>query len=296
MTAATLPKVKISRINQREMVMPGKGFVDTYHAVINPYQGCSFGCGYCYASNFVQTPQEKRDWGQWVKVKANAQAMMNAKRPGSLNGKTVYMATTTDPYQPVERTEEITKLVLEDLVRNHPRVKLVVQTRAPLATRDIPLFREIVAQGGRVQVNVTITTDDDRIRKIYEPGCPSIPARLKAAKTLHDGGVAVCITVTPALPIADAARFAETLPETGAKSFIIQPFKSPDLRKGANIAITDRRAVESAMRWYQTDNGQEAMRRYNAEYRRNEEVLRRKLAAEAGLELGFGKAGFKPPF
>lgn len=296
MTAATLPKVKISRINQREMVMPGKGFVDTYHAVINPYQGCSFGCSYCYASNFVQTPQEKRDWGQWVKVKANAQAMMNAKRPGSLNGKTVYMATTTDPYQPVERTEEITKLVLEDLVRNHPRVKLVVQTRAPLATRDIPLFREIVAQGGRVQVNVTITTDDDRIRKIYEPGCPSIPARLKAAKTLHDGGVAVCITVTPALPIADAARFAETLPETGAKSFIIQPFKSPDLRKGANIAITDRRAVESAMRWYQTDNGQEAMRRYNAEYRRNEEVLRRKLAAEAGLELGFGKAGFKPPF
>ena len=296
MTAATLPKLKISRINQREIVMPGKGFVDTYHAVINPYQGCSFGCSYCYASNFVQTPQEKRDWGQWVKVKANAQAMMNAKRPGSLNGKTVYMATTTDPYQPVERTEEITKLVLEDLVRNHPRVKLVVQTRAPLATRDIPLFREIAAQGGRVQVNVTITTDDDRIRKIYEPGCPSIPARLKAAKTLHDGGVAVCITITPALPIVDAARFAETLPETGAKSFIIQPFKSPDLRKGANIAITDRRAVESAMSWYQTDNGQEAMRRYNAEYRRNEEVLRRKLAAEAGLALGFGKAGFKPPF
>lgn len=296
MTAAMLPKLQISRIKQREIVMPGKGFVDTYHAVINPYQGCSFGCSYCYASNFVQTPQEKRDWGQWVKVKANAQAMMNAKRPGSLNGKTVYMATTTDPYQPVERTEEITKLVLEDLIRNHPRVKLVVQTRAPLVIRDIPLFREIAGQGGRVQVNVTITTDDDRIRKIYEPGCPSIPARLKAAKTLHDGGVAVCITVTPALPIADAARFAETLPETGAKSFIIQPFKSPDLRKGANIAITDRRAVESAMRWYQTDNGQEAMRRYNAEYRRNEEVLRRKLAAEAGLALGFGKAGFKPPF
>lgn len=296
MTAATLPKLQISRIKQREIVMPGKGFVDTYHAVINPYQGCSFGCSYCYASNFVQTPQEKRDWGKWVKVKANAQAMMNAKRPGSLNGKTVYMATTTDPYQPVERTEEITKLVLEDLVRNHPRVKLVVQTRAPLAIRDIPLFREIAARGSRVQVNVTITTDDDRIRKIYEPGCPSIPSRLKAAKTLHDSGVAVCITITPALPIADAARFAETLPETGAKSFIIQPFKSPDLRKGANIAITDRRAVESAMSWYQTDNGQEAMRRYNAEYRRNEGVLRRKLATEAGPELGFGKAGFKPPF
>ena len=296
MPAATLPKVKISRIKQREMVMPGKGFVDTYHAVINPYQGCSFGCSYCYASNFVQTPQEKRDWGKWVKVKANAQAMMNVKRPGSLNGKTVYMATTTDPYQPVERTEEITKLVLEDLIRNHPKVKLVVQTRAPLVTRDIPLFQEIAGQGGRVHVNVTITTDDDRIRKIYEPGCPSIPARLKAAKTLHENGVAVCITITPALPIVDAARFAETLPETGAKSFIIQPFKSPDLRKGANIAITDRRAVESAMRWYQTENGEEAMRRYNSEYRRNEGVLRKKLATEAGLELGFGKAGFKPPF
>lgn len=296
MTTATLPKVKVARVNQREIVMPGKGFVDAYDAVINPYQGCSFGCSYCYASNFTQTQQEKRDWGKWVKVKANAQAMMNAKKPGSLNGKTVYMATTTDPYQPVERTEEITRLVLQELIRSHPKVKLVIQTRAPMAARDIPLFQEIAARGGRVQVNVTITTDDDRIRKIYEPGCPSIPARLKAVKTIQDEGVTACITVTPALPLVDAARFAEELLATGARSFIIQPFKSPDLRKGANIAITDRRAVESAMNWYRTQNGEEAMRRYLREYRRNEETLRQKLAPEAGCTLGFGKPGFNPPF
>ena len=295
-TAAALPKLKISRINQREIVMTGKGFVDTYHAVINPYQGCSFGCSYCYASNFVETPQEKRDWGKWVKIKANVSKMMLAHTPGSLNRKTVYMATTTDPYQPVERTEENTKKILHELIRSHPQVKLVVQTRAPMVTRDIPLFQEIAAQGGRVQVNVTITTDDDRVRKIYEPGCPSIQARLKAAQTLLENGVAACITVTPALPIVDAAQFADTLLATGARSFIIQPFKSLDLRKGANIAITDRRAIESAMQWYQTPNAQDAMSRYQQEYIKNVETLRQKLAKEAGCKMGFGKDGFKPPF
>ena len=292
----TLPKLKITRIRQQDLVMAGKGFVDAYDAVINPYQGCSFGCSYCYASNFAQTPEEKETWGQWVKVKANAARMMASRAPGSLNGKTVYMATTTDPYQPTERIEQVTGSILKQLAKRHPRVKLVIQTRAPLVCRDIPVFRQIEEQGGRVQVNVTVTTDDDRIRRIYEPGCPGIAARLKAVKSLQENGVATCITGTPMLPLQDADEFARRLLETGCRSFIFQPFKSPDLSKGSNIAITDRRAVESAMEWYRTNSEPEAMRRYQQEYRQNEKALQERLRHQAGCKVGFGKSGFKPPF
>ena len=291
-----LPKLKISRTIQKDLVMPGKGFVDTYDSVINPYQGCSFGCSYCYASNFTQTQEEKETWGQWVKVKTNAGRLMASRTPGSLNGKTVYMATTTDPYQPAERTELITKSILRQLVKLHPRVKLVVQTRAPLVCRDLEFFREIMNQGGQVQVNMTVTTDDERIRRIYEPGCPGIEARLKAVRSLEQGGVRTCITATPMLPLSDPAGFAGTMLAAGCRSFIFQPFKSPDLSQGSNVAITDRRAVESAMRWYQTKSESGAMRRYRQEYQENEKTLKAELSREPGVRIGFGKNGFKPPF
>ena len=45
------------------------------------------------------------------------------------------------------------------------RPKLVVQTRSPDVTRDIDLFQQIEANGGRVQVNMTVTTDNENVRK-----------------------------------------------------------------------------------------------------------------------------------
>jgi len=105
------------------------------------------------------------------------------KPPGSLDGKLIYMSSVTDPYQPVESRLRLTRSLLEILAERHSP-KLVVQTRSPLAVSDSNLFRRIVERGGRVQVNMTITTDDDDVRKVFEPQCPSNNARLKAIKSL----------------------------------------------------------------------------------------------------------------
>ena len=131
-----------------------------------PLRGCSFGCTYCYAAFFQRTKAQQDTWGEWVTVKENAPDLIAGLPAGKLDGKRIYMSSVTDPYQPVERKSLITRRILELMTQRHaPR--LVVQTRSPLVTRDIDLFGKIEERGGRVQVNMTVTTDDEDVRKTF---------------------------------------------------------------------------------------------------------------------------------
>ena len=158
----------------RDILTRTSGFIKTYDFTLNPYSGCSFGCSYCYAAFFSRDQAQQDNWGLWVNAKENAARLLDNLKPGELDGKRIYMSSVTDPYQPLEQKIELTQEILEALADRH-RPKLVVQTRSPLVTRDIRLFQEIEQKGGRVQVNMTVTTDDEDVRKTFEPGCPSNP-------------------------------------------------------------------------------------------------------------------------
>ena len=285
----SLGRTKILRSEPRSIVGPATGFVREYDAVINPYGGCSLGCAYCYAANFTHDEREKQQWGLWVRVKTNALKNMARVPAGSLNGKTIYMATATDPYQPVERQAKITRGILEILAERHPEAGIVIQTRSPLAVRDTDVMREI-ARRGRVQVNMTVTTDDDPVRMSYEPGCPSIPARLKAVREIAGRGVQTCITMTPLLPLGNPESFAAALLETGTRRFIIQPFHLEDRGNERFVARTDQSAIACTARHFGCPES-EAMGRYMEDYRRNEAALRKLLPGP-----GTGREGFRPPF
>lgn len=195
------------------------GFMDGYDYTLNPYSGCSFGCSYCYAAFFARDNALREQWGYWVNVKDNALLLLKKLRKKPLLNKAVYMSSVTDPYQPIEKELELTRSLLQELADYH-QVRLVVQTRSPLVTRDIDLFQRFSA----VQVNMTITTDSERVRKVFEPLCPGNKVRLQAIQQVHEAGVPACITMTPLLPVEDAEAFAQSLLATGISRFIIQPF------------------------------------------------------------------------
>ena len=185
---ARLGRTAVTYRPAREILTRATGFIGGYDFTLNPYSGCGFGCTYCYAAFFTRRQEQQDNWGLWVNAKENAARLMGELRPGELDGKRIYMSSVTDPYQPVERKLELTRRILEVLAGRH-RPKLVVQTRSPLALRDADLFREIERNGGRVQINMTVTTDDEDVRMTFEPGCPSNPARLKAiGRDPGDGG------------------------------------------------------------------------------------------------------------
>ncbi len=255
---------------------------------LNPYSGCSFGCTYCYAAFFARTPEERASWGYWVRVKDNAVATLTRRRVGSLDGKRIYLSSVTDPYQPVERKLGLTRALLTILCTRHAPI-LVVQTRSPDVVRDIDLFNALSAKGGKVRVNITITTDDEDIRRTFEPYCPANSRRLEAAAALCTAGVESCITLTPILLIADANRLADQLLGTGVTHFVIQDFQFSSGRFVASTREEAQRLMASKLGCALEDFRQE----YKAHYLAIRECLHARLCPP--VRLTEGKLGFTPP-
>lgn len=278
--------VEVASRPAREILMRGTGFLDAYDFSLNPYSGCAFGCTYCYAAFFSRSAEQRDGWGRWVEVKENAVELLMKRRLGSLDGKRIYMSSVTDPYQPVERRLGLTRRLLQVLADRH-QPKLVVQTRSPDVVRDCDLFRKIEERGGRVRVNMTVTTDDEDVRRTFEPSCPSNAQRLRAIAEVREAGIETCITLTPLLLVSDAEAFAGSLLATGVERFIVQPFQ---FARGRFVASTREGAV--AMMAEKLGCGVDSFQpRYLAHYRRVFAVLREGLP-----ELGEGKDGFAPPF
>jgi DNA repair photolyase len=254
------------------ILTPGSGFMDAYDFTLNPYSGCSFGCNYCYAAFFSRDREQRDNWGNWVKVKDNALTLLRKKRPQCLTGKTIYMSSVTDPYQPIEKKLKLVRGLLEELVRHH-QPRLVIQTRSPVVTRDI----DVLGQFDHVQVNMTVTTDSEDVRRAFEPTCPNNKVRLHAIREIKNAGINACITLTPLLPVENPDLFADMLLETGVETFIVQPFHSAG---GKFIAGTREAANEVIARYNWSD----------ARYREVLSVLRARLP-----NLGLGKQGFAPP-
>ena len=278
----------IQNTTVRSILTAQKGrvsFVGAYDYTINPYQGCSAACDYCYAAGYTGNVELSKTWGLWVKAKSNAAQALTTEAH-LLDGARIYMATVTDPYQPVERLAEITAAILDVMAAHTPR--LVVQTRFPLVVRDIPRFQAIVANGGMVQVNVTVTTDDDDLRRIMEPKCPSIPARIRALTTLSAAGITACATVTPMLPVQHPVEFARRLRDTGIEQVIIQDFHQS---KGSGEQFR-RSTRPAALQWLQENWGDNWRSPYNDQYR----AVRAALQETFPDHVGEGQKGFAPPF
>ena len=292
----------------RDILTRATGFMDAYDYTLNPYAGCSFGCTYCYAAFFSRSKEDRDRWGYWVKVKENAVERMRQRRR-SLDGKLIYMSSVTDPYQPIERRLRLTRGLLQVLADRH-RPRLVVQTRSPDVVRDADLYLEMGRNGGSpvgqasllrsgesgsfdpgsegdVQVNMTVTTDDEDVRRTFEPHCPSNGQRLSAARELQSRGVRTCITLTPLLWVEDPESFAERLLATGVRRFIMQPFH---FQRGKFVAGT-RDAALGLMAAKLGARPADFRVAYERHYRSVRAVLMRRLP-----NPGEGKRGFRPPF
>ncbi|WP_354699051.1 radical SAM protein [Paraconexibacter sp. AEG42_29] len=240
-----------------------------YDFTLNPYSGCGFGCSYCYAAFFSRDQERQNTWGQWVEVKANALDRLRRMRT-PLQGRSIYMSSVTDPYQPVEKKLGLVRGLLEELVKQQPR--LVVQTRSPLVTRDIDLLTKFE----HVRVNMTVTTDSDAVRKAFEPSCPGNRFRLQAIAEVQAAGIETSVTMTPLLPVVDPVAFAAALRATGVRRFVVQPFH---VDRGRFVAGTREPAL-ALLRDMDWDA---------AKYRTTVEILRRELPS-----LDEGREGFAP--
>jgi DNA repair photolyase len=134
----------------------------------------------------------KEPWGQFVDVKVNSPDLLEQEIAKKKKGR-VWISGVCDPYQPVEAKYKLTRRCLEILAQNQWPV--IVQTRSSLVLRD----RDIL-KGNGFEVGLTITTADDGIRKLFEPGAPPVEERVNALDELHRAGVRTYVMIAPILP------------------------------------------------------------------------------------------------
>jgi len=142
-------------------------------------------------------------WGEFVDVKVNAPEVLRCQLRRARKG-SILIGTVTDPYQPAEKHYRITRGCLEALLEYQFSVNIL--TRSSLVARDIDLFRRFYD----ISVGLSITTDREDVRRIFEPNSPSIQSRIKALKMLHDEGVTTYVFIGPMLPL-DPERLLEML-------------------------------------------------------------------------------------
>lgn len=138
----------------------------------------------------------KEPWGQFVDVKINAPDLLLKEVKRKPVGR-VWISGVCDPYQPIERKYELTKKCLEILIQHD--WPITIQTRSTLVLRDL----ELLKGSSTVEVGMTVTTGDDKIRRLFEPYAPPIKERISALEELHSAGVRTFAMIAPMLPKAE---------------------------------------------------------------------------------------------
>lgn len=115
-----------------------------------------------------------------------------------MTGARIFLGRKTDPYQPIERSTQTTRRVLEVLAATRG-LDLVVTTSSPLVLRDLELWRQLDFRHV-VTVRVVLPTLDVRLARLLEKPATNPRDRLETARRLARDGIAVQIVCSPILP------------------------------------------------------------------------------------------------
>ena len=167
-----------------------------YDYALNAYVGCQHNCLYCYAKFMKRFTGHREPWGAFVDVKTNAAELLAREVKKKRIGR-VWISGVCDAYQPLEKKYMLTRSCLEIFVEQGWQV--TIQTKSPLVLRDI----EILKRSADAEVGFTITTADEKVRRVFEPGAPQIAKRVEALGILHGSGIRTFVMIAPLLPHAD---------------------------------------------------------------------------------------------
>ena len=182
----------------------------------NPYTGCDHQCIYCYASSYIPSFSDCRPKKDLLTVLKREAA--------KLNGETISIANSSDPYPRAEATEGLTRRCLEILAESNCKIQII--TKSNLVTRDDDLLRKVPST-----VALTITTDDDSLAQLIESRAPLPSQRFRAAQDLIKAGIPVSVRIDPIIPFVNdqPQKLILALASIGVKHLTCSTYKAkPD--------------------------------------------------------------------
>ena len=160
---------------------------------MNLYRGCCHGCIYCDSrSECYHVDDFDR-----VRLKKDALKLLERELQTKRKKGVVGMGAMSDPYNPFEKEQKVTRGAL--LLLERFGFGAALDTKSSLVTRDIDLIREISRKSG-ANVKMTITTTNNSLSKIIEPNVCVSSQRFRAMRELSAAGIFTGVLFTPMLP------------------------------------------------------------------------------------------------
>ena len=172
---------------------------------INPYRGCEFACRYCFARythEFLEL-KDPDEFERKIYFKQNAAWLLRQELARLKPGTEIALGTATDPYQPLERKQRITRSLLEVFAKSSG-FRLGIVTKSTLIVRDIDVLQEIAGRH-QLTVHLTVTTMNAKLARILEPRAPRPDLRIRTVARLRQAGLRAGVLCSPLMPgITDA--------------------------------------------------------------------------------------------
>jgi DNA repair photolyase len=247
-------RVEVVPVRASSILTRTSGYLaDVTSHSLNPYRGCGLGrslCGVgCYVQHNVWITRGK-PWGSFVEAKRNAAELYRAeyecerrwaRRTCGRFG--VFLASSTEPFQPAESAHGITSAVLHEMTQLLPDA-LVIQTHSHRVLDALALLCALKDRCA-LRVHISIETDRDAI-----PGGPKhaspVEKRVKAGAALRRRGVWTIATISPLLPIENPQRFFARL-AIAFDAVVIDHFVEGDGSPGDDGSRTRRTPLPQLM-------------------------------------------------
>ena len=149
---------------------------------VNLTSGCAHNCVYCYARGYTIYPgDDKVVIYENTLEKLKSELLRKRAKP-----QVVYFSPSSDIFQHIPEVLELSHLVLEFLLTRGIGVAFVTKGRIPERTLNL-----LLNHAEQVRAQIGMVTDDDNIRRLFEPNAATVELRLNQMAMMIEGGIAV---------------------------------------------------------------------------------------------------------
>lgn len=154
--------------------------------IIDPYDGCTMGCPYCFQLN-------DDEWNKDIIVKTNIANMIPMKLSDWPKDRIIYFGSKCDPYMKLEEKYELTRQCIIELSKLKIPIMITTKTNLDIIFRDIDILKGYSA-------DLTVLLGLSNLNELSSNINSYDIKNIEIANKLHSLGIKVWAFITPILP------------------------------------------------------------------------------------------------
>jgi DNA repair photolyase len=214
---------------------------------VNFTVGCGHRCVYCYARSYSSFPGDDT-----VIVYTNTFKKLRSELPRKrVKPALVYFSPSTDPFQPIKPVLDMAYDCFEHLLKAGIAVAFLTKGRIPERHMEL-----LTRHGAHVQAMFDLSTVDQRLLDIFEPGTAAVAERLGYIRRFVESGAIVEVRLDPILPgVTDGeaeleATFSAIAAAGAQRAAINVLYLRPALARSIRMHVAEPALREKVLAYY----------------------------------------------